>query len=131
VSGFYGDLKLTDSQFTEEKDGLFINFTVLGNFCAITDIKRGLESRSCESTAHNFSYDRGLTLFRKVKDFKSCCTTKKCIALGSKDLNKLYFNQFLEIENCYLFRFVELFLLVTKTLLNWFNSPVLVLLQED
>lgn len=55
---------------------------------------------------------------------------EKCLALGSKDLNKLYINQFLRIENCYLFRFVELFVPVTKTLLNGFTSPVSVLLHE-
>lgn len=76
-------LNLMTSQFTEEKDGLFINFTVLGIFCAITDIKRGLESLTCESTAHAFSYDRGLTLFRKVKEYNSCRTTEKvpCVRL--------------------------------------------------
>jgi hypothetical protein len=43
VSGFYGDLKLTDQPIRSGKDRLFIKFTVLGNFFAITDIKRGLE----------------------------------------------------------------------------------------
>jgi hypothetical protein len=76
-------LNLLTSQFTEEKDGLFINLAILGNFCAITDTKRCLESRTCRSTAHNFSCDWGLTLFRKVKDYNSCCTTKKvtCVKL--------------------------------------------------
>jgi hypothetical protein len=127
---FMVTLNLLTSRFTEEKDGLFINFAVLGTFRAITDSKRSLESRTCESSARIFSYDRGLTLFRKVKDYNSCCTMEKCLALGSKDLNKLYINQFLRIENCYLFRFVELFVPVTKTLLNGFTSPVSVLLHE-
>lgn len=76
-------LNLLTSQFTEEKDGLFINFTALGTFCAITDIKRGLESRTCESTTHIFSYGRGLTLFRKVREYNSFCTTEKvpCVRL--------------------------------------------------
>jgi threonine aldolase len=76
-------LNVLTSQLTEEKDGLFINFTAFGNFCAITDIKRPLESRTCESTAHNFWYDRGLTLFLKVKEYNSFCTTEKvpCVRL--------------------------------------------------
>jgi maleate cis-trans isomerase len=61
-------LNLLTSQLTEEKDSLFINFTAFGTFCAITDIKRRLESRTYESTAHTFWYDRGLTLFQKVKE---------------------------------------------------------------
>jgi hypothetical protein len=78
VSGFYGDHKLTDRPIHRgKKDGLFINSTVLGTFCAITDIKRGLESRTCGSTAHTFSYDGGLTLFRKVNEYNSCCTIAK------------------------------------------------------
>jgi hypothetical protein len=68
---FTAILNLLTSQFTEQKDGLFKNLTVLGNFCAITGIRRGLESRTCKSTAHTLSWDRDLTLFRKEKEYNS------------------------------------------------------------